>query len=97
MSGGRDVSVVQPEWAPDGSLVFISDESGWWNLTRWSETGISPLLSESVDHGGPAWVFGLRTYSFSTSGDIVLKDTRDNQGSFRTIGLETQDVGVRTC
>ncbi len=91
VSGGRDVSVVQPEWAPDGSLVFISDESGWWNLTRWSETRISPLLSESVDHGGPAWVFGLRTYSFSTSGDIVLKDTRDNQGSFRTIGLDGRE------
>ena len=40
-------SAGQPEWSPDGSLVFLSDRSGWWNLYRWDEpTGrISPSCS----------------------------------------------------
>ena len=93
LTGGQDVSIVQPEWAPDGSLVFISDESGWWNLTRWAGAEISPVLSETVDHGGPAWVFGLRTYSFSSSGEVVLKDTQGSRGCFRTIGLDGRESG----
>ena len=34
IAGGASESVIQPEWAPDGSLVFASDRSGWWNLYR---------------------------------------------------------------
>ena len=32
IAGGPDESIVQPEWSPDGDLVFVSDRSGWWNL-----------------------------------------------------------------
>ena len=39
VAGGGEESVVQPEWAPDGSLVFASDRSGWWNLYRMSADG----------------------------------------------------------
>ena len=31
-AGGRSESIFQPQWAPDGSLYFVSDRSGWWNL-----------------------------------------------------------------
>ncbi|HEV7624896.1 MAG TPA: prolyl oligopeptidase family serine peptidase, partial [Streptomyces sp.] len=34
VAGGPDESVAQVEWAPDGSLLLASDESGWWNLQR---------------------------------------------------------------
>jgi hypothetical protein len=34
VAGGKDTSVQQPQWGPDGALYFISDESGWWNLYR---------------------------------------------------------------
>ena len=23
---------MQPQWAPDGRLFYISDRSGWWNI-----------------------------------------------------------------
>jgi len=25
--------IFQPEWSPEGVLYFVSDRSGWWNLT----------------------------------------------------------------
>ena len=36
VAGGADESVFQPRWHDDGSLWFISDRSGWWNLYRWT-------------------------------------------------------------
>ena len=35
VAGGRQESVLQPEWAADGTLYFLSDRGGWWNLHRW--------------------------------------------------------------
>ena len=32
IAGADDESVMQPLWAPNGDLLFISDRSGWWNL-----------------------------------------------------------------
>src|SRR6185369_364448 len=32
VAGSATESVFQPEWALDGSLFFISDRTGWWNL-----------------------------------------------------------------
>ena len=71
IAGGGEESVVQPEWAPDGSLVFASDRSGWWNLYRWTEDGgvgesLAPMEAEFA---APQWVFGLRWFG-STVGSI---------------------------
>ena len=88
VAGSANVSIVQPEWAPDGTLVFISDESGWWNLTKWTGGKVEPVLAEEVDHGGPAWAFGFRTYAFTHDGAVVLKDSQGGRGRFRKIGLD---------
>jgi len=29
VAGGRDESIFQPEWSPDGTLHFVSDRTGW--------------------------------------------------------------------
>ena len=34
IAGGHDESVTQSEWGPDGTLHFVSDRCGWWNLYR---------------------------------------------------------------
>ena len=92
VAGDRSTSIVQPEWGPDGTLVFITDESGWWNLAKQKNGISSSILSEKSDHGGPAWQFGLRTYAFLSEGDtrIVLKDSKDGNGRLREIGLDGQ-------
>jgi len=41
VAGGPTESVVQPKWAPDGSLVYASDRSDWWNLYRLRSDGSS--------------------------------------------------------
>ena len=32
VAGSANESIFQPEWSPDGTLYFISDRTGWWNL-----------------------------------------------------------------
>src|SRR5207244_4628181 len=34
VAGGPDESIFQPEWSPEGTLHFVSDRTGWWNLYR---------------------------------------------------------------
>jgi len=97
VSGGKDVSIVQPEWAPDGTLVFISDVSGWWNLTKWSggdvEPVVTPVVTEEKDNSGPAWAFGFSTYGITNDGSILLRDSQAGSGRFRTIGLDGRELG----
>ncbi|HIF71164.1 MAG TPA: S9 family peptidase [Dehalococcoidia bacterium] len=96
VTGGTDVSIVQPEWASEGTLVFITDESGWWNLTKWSGDSVVPVLTEEKDHCGPAWAFGFRTYGFVDDGSVLLRDSEGGEGRFRAIGLDGQVGGSVT-
>jgi dipeptidyl aminopeptidase/acylaminoacyl peptidase len=69
VAGGRDESIVQPEWSPDGVLHFASDRSGWWNLYRADRP--DPLSARDAEFAGPAWVFGITYYDFLADGRLV--------------------------
>lgn len=54
---------MAPTWAPEGTLLFISDRSGWWNLYRdGGAGGAAALCPREAEFGGPAWVFGMRPF-----------------------------------
>jgi dipeptidyl aminopeptidase/acylaminoacyl peptidase len=73
VAGGPEESIVQPTWAPDGSLVFISDRTGWWNLYRWhpGDATIEALAPMEAEFAGPQWVFGLSDFDIDADGTIV--------------------------
>jgi dipeptidyl aminopeptidase/acylaminoacyl peptidase len=68
----RDAAAVsQARFAPDGSaLAFLCDAGGWLNLWVANPDGSDPrsLLTESVEHGGPSWGPGERSYAWSPDG-----------------------------
>jgi dipeptidyl aminopeptidase/acylaminoacyl peptidase len=73
IAGGSAESILQPRWAPDGSLLYVSDRTDWWNLYHWREgaaaaTALAPMEAEI---GGPQWVFGLSDYDIDADGTIV--------------------------
>ena len=71
-AGGPDESIVQPEWAPDGTLHLISDRSGWWNLYRLVEgPRLEPLAPMEAEFADAAWIFGRSSYGFLPDGTIV--------------------------
>jgi dipeptidyl aminopeptidase/acylaminoacyl peptidase len=64
IAGGKQESIFQPEWSPEGVLHFISDRTGWWNLYRYRKGQVDALREMEADFGQPQWVFGMSTYAF---------------------------------
>jgi dipeptidyl aminopeptidase/acylaminoacyl peptidase len=73
IAGGAAESIFQPEWSPNGDLVFVSDRSGWWNLYRHAVASgaQSALAPKAAEFGAPQWGFGMSTYAFAGSDRIV--------------------------
>ena len=101
---GEGESVFQPRWAPDGSLWFVSDRSGWWNLYRWvppapgapGEGSVEAMVAMDAEIGVPQWVFGLSRYAFLTGDRVVFAYQRDgrDQLALRLPGGDTRDLDV---
>lgn len=81
VAGGDDISVMQPEYSPDGQhLAYLSDEDGWWQLyLRDLQAGDSRQLTVGeFEIGGPAWVQGIRAYAWKPDGSglYAIKNER---------------------
>lgn len=87
VAGGAEESIFQPEWSPDGTLHFVSDRSGWWNLYRRGEGGTKPLHEMAAEFGMPQWVFGLSMYGFESAETIIC--TYIERGRSRLARLDT--------
>ncbi len=93
VAGGPGISIVQPEWSPEGVLHFVSDETGWWNLYALNGAdgvdgaahSLAPMEAELAD---PAWVFGRSSYGFAPDGGILAVARRDGRDRFVRIGLD---------
>ncbi|MFI1015127.1 prolyl oligopeptidase family serine peptidase [Streptomyces sp. NPDC020965] len=65
IAGGADVSVCQLDWAPDGSLILLSDLDGWWEPRRLvpgtgDDRGVPLCPGRDEEFGGPLWKIGLQ-------------------------------------
>ena len=72
LAGSPQESIFQPEWASDGTLYFVSDRTGWWNLYRRSGAGDEAVAPMEAEFGLPQWVFGMATYAFPRPADGIL-------------------------
>ena len=72
VAGGSGESIFQPEWSPGGTLHFVSDRTGWWNLYAQEENAAEPVFPGNTESGEPQWVFGQSTYAFLPDGSIAL-------------------------
>lgn len=77
VAGGAEESVVQPSWLADGSLVFASDRSGFWNLWRWDGRGSAPLCPMEAELAGPLWALGTRWYDALDATTLAVTVSRD--------------------
>jgi dipeptidyl aminopeptidase/acylaminoacyl peptidase len=72
VAGSPEQAVTQPTWAPDGSLWFVNDPDGWWNLFRMTPDGdVEPMTTEQVEYGWPQWQFGVQSFGFLDDGRVV--------------------------
>jgi dipeptidyl aminopeptidase/acylaminoacyl peptidase len=66
-----DESVIQPRYDVNGSLVFVSDRTDWWNLYRDTNNGPVALYPLDAEFGRAAWLFGLTNYAPLVDGSLV--------------------------
>ncbi|HVQ86936.1 MAG TPA: prolyl oligopeptidase family serine peptidase, partial [Actinomycetes bacterium] len=74
LAGGKDESILQPEWADDDTLYCISDRSGWWNLYSLSVSRkvLTPLCPREEEFGQPLWELGETSYAMLGDGRLAL-------------------------
>jgi dipeptidyl aminopeptidase/acylaminoacyl peptidase len=90
VAGGPRESIFQPEWSPEGTLYFVSDRSGWWNIYRSSaELAIECVCEMQAEFGAAQWVFGLSNYAFESAERIVC--TFADRGLWRLGTIDTRN------
>ena len=79
---GGNSSVAEPRWTPQGTLLFLSDMNGWYNLYEYDEETVVALCPKEADFcsGGQGWVLGLSPYTIMPDGTVVTAYT-DKEGS----------------
>ena len=79
IAGGATESVQEPQWDGDGTLYFISDRSGFWNLYAQRADGAHAVWPKAAEFAAPLWQFGQSNY-------VLLGDGRA-VASFRDRGV----------
>ncbi|QBQ55523.1 S9 family peptidase [Nitrosococcus wardiae] len=87
IAGASSESIFQPEWSPEGTLYFISDRTGWWNLYRWCEGQVEAATQMKAELGLPQWVFGLSTYAFESADRVIC--TYSSEGVGHLVSIDT--------
>jgi dipeptidyl aminopeptidase/acylaminoacyl peptidase len=73
VAGGAAESVLEPQWDADGTLYFISDRSGYWNLYALRAAGVYAVWPRAAEFAGPLWQFGQANYALLGNGRAVLR------------------------
>ncbi len=92
-TGNSAESVIQPEWHPDGTLYFVSDKTGWWNLYRWEKCVQVPVFPSRLEWAEPAWVFGMSRYSFLSDGSVIAAPIKGGSSASLGVLRNDEDVG----
>jgi dipeptidyl aminopeptidase/acylaminoacyl peptidase len=92
-AGGPNESVFQPAWSPAGTLHFVSDRTGWWNLYRLEPDGAATNLSPmAAEFGVPAWEFGYSSYAFLDDGRIACAYRRSGEQHLAMLDPSTSEL-----
>jgi dipeptidyl aminopeptidase/acylaminoacyl peptidase len=87
IAGSETESIVQPGWSPDGTLYFVSDRTGWWNLYR---TGLpTPVYPIDAECGRPQWMLGTSTWTFAGPSTLVIACAE--RGTWRLFGFTPRE------
>jgi dipeptidyl aminopeptidase/acylaminoacyl peptidase len=97
IAGGHSESIFQPRFSPDGTLFFVSDRTGFWNLYQKGEKEILPCYPLDAEFGSPQWVFGMSRYDFVSASALICSYTAKGTDFLALLDLEKKtltDLGL---
>lgn len=72
IAGNSSNPVLSPEWLDDETIIYIDEESGWWNPWQIDVTGQrEQIVDEKSEWGFPAWQLGYRGISILKNGKFI--------------------------
>ena len=71
IAGSTEESIFQPAFSPDGTLYFVSDRSGWWNLHRIAGDAVEAVAPREAEFGKCYWAFGMSTYTITSDSEAI--------------------------
>ena len=89
VTGGATDAVFQPGWSPDGTLHFVSDRTGWWNLYRVRNGRVELVHAMTADFGRPQWQLGMSTWAFADASRLVVTYQQLGRWRLATIDVQT--------
>ncbi|NIR49539.1 MAG: prolyl oligopeptidase family serine peptidase, partial [candidate division Zixibacteria bacterium] len=92
LAGGPNESIFQPQWSPDGTLYFVSDRNNWWNIYRYQDDKIEPVIEMEAEFGLPQWVFNMSTYAFASAHQIICAYTKHGNWHLAEIDLTRKSL-----
>lgn len=98
--GNVKESVCQPQWSPAGTLYFISDATGWWNLYRWEGERGEPLYPIEGEFAEPQWNFGQSSYGFEDNTMLLCTYKYEGTvrlGRFDTLARSMDEIETPYC
>lgn len=69
VAGGKNESVIQPSWSPDGQLHYLSDKNDLWHLYKLGKE--DAVIAVDGEIGYPPWVHGLSRYAFTNNAQVT--------------------------
>lgn len=94
IAGGEDVSICQPEWLNAEQILYSSDESGWWNLKKYSPEGVLNLYPDEAEYGLPHWVFGMRFFTLLSENQLACVRVKKGVSELCLLDLLTLELLV---
>lgn len=91
VAGGKEESIFQPQWSPDGFLYFVSDKNGWWNLYRLKENEYEAIYPLEAEFGTAQWLLGMSSYSFTNEG-LICTYFKNSETYLALINLNTKEM-----
>ncbi|HZC28678.1 MAG TPA: S9 family peptidase, partial [Gaiellaceae bacterium] len=92
VAGSAREAVAQPTWASDGTLYFVNDPKGWWNLYREKDGAARAVCELEAELTPPPWTFGIRTFGFLPDGRIAAVVTRRAVDSLELLDPRSGEV-----
>ena len=95
VTDGRD-AVGQPRWAPDGRLFYVTEQTGWANITYLDPEaqghGGAMLPPLALEFGLPGSSLGASDYDFTPDGSVVCSWWDGGVGHLGVLDPETGEL-----
>lgn len=88
VAGGEDVSVVHPQWSPDGTLYFLDDAHGYWTPWAWDGSECREVFSAEGDFARPTWVLGSDRFAVVDDDRLLVTWYEDGYARLGVLGTE---------